>query len=98
MQAMVRACQNVHMAMGGAARVLSVKEEEQISKMRRSMVSVKDLPVGTVLAWEHIEFKRPGNGISPADYEQYMGRTVRVPIERGCVILPNSLDGVGENL
>ncbi len=91
MQAMVRACHNVHAAMGGAARLLSPHEREQIPKMRRSMVSTKDLPVGTVLAPEHIEFKRPGTGVSPADHEQYIGCTVSVAIERGSVIYPESL-------
>jgi sialic acid synthase SpsE len=95
MLAMVRACHNVHMAVGGAARILTDQEREQIPKMRRSMVSVQDLPVGTVLACEHIEFKRPGTGISPSDYEQYIGRTVRLPIKRGCVILPDSLNDIG---
>lgn len=91
MQAMVRACHNVHAAMGGAARLLCTEEQEQIPKMRRSMVSNQDLPAGTVLGPEHIEFKRPGTGVSPADYERYIGRTVRFYIERGTVIDPGAL-------
>lgn len=91
MQLMVRACHSVYTAMGGASRLLSVEEQQQISKMRRSMVSTTDLPVGTVLAPEHIEFKRPGTGVSPADYEHYMGRTLRIAIEAGSVILPEDL-------
>lgn len=97
MQAMVHACYNVHAAMGGAARLLSAEEQEQIPKMRRSMVSIQKLPVGTVLSAEHIEFKRPGTGVSPADHEQYIGRTVRIAIERGSVILPEALDDEREN-
>ena len=97
MQAMVRACQNVHAAMGGASRLLCTQEQEQIPKMRRSMVSFQDLPVGTILAPGHIEFKRPGTGISPADHEQYIGRTVRVAIEGGSIIPPEALGEGGEN-
>ena len=96
MRAMVLACHNVHAAMGGASRLLCTEEEEQIPKMRRSMVSIHDLTVGTVLSPEHIEFKRPGTGVSPADHEQYIGRTVRVAIERGRVIPPEAL-GEGDN-
>jgi N-acetylneuraminate synthase len=95
MQAMVRACHNIYAAMGGASRLLCSQEQEQIPKMRRSMVSARDLPVDTVLAQEHIEFKRPGTGISPADYERYIGRTVRVAIERGSVISPEALSEGG---
>lgn len=97
MKAMVLACHNVHDAMGGGARLLCAEEQEQIPKMRRSMVSVKDLPVGTVLTQEHIEFKRPGTGISPADHEQYIGRTVLVAIEGGSIILPEALSEGREN-
>ena len=96
MQAMVRACHNVHAAMGGVARLLCTEEQEQIPKMRRSMVSIHDLPVGTALEPEHFEFKRPGTGVSPADHEQYIGRTVRVAIERGSVIPPEALSEGGE--
>ena len=97
MAEVVRACRNVHLATGGAARALRPEEESQKAKMRRSLVSKMDLPVGTELAREHIEFKRPGTGISPADYEQYVGRTVRIAIESGSVILPEALsdDGYG---
>ncbi len=91
MKTMVRACHNVYTAMGGATRLLCAEEQQQIPKMRRSMVSIQDLPVGTVLAPQHIEFKRPGNGISPADHEQYIGRTVLVAIERGSMISPEYL-------
>jgi N-acetylneuraminate synthase len=91
MQSMVHACHNVHAALGGTSRQLCVQEREQIPKMRRSMVSLQDLPVGTVLAPEHIEFKRPGTGISPADYEQYIGRTVRIAIEGGSIIPSEAL-------
>jgi N-acetylneuraminate synthase len=90
LQSMVRACHNVHVALGGTSRLLCIQEQEQIPKMRRSMVSIMDLPVGTVLAREHIEFKRPGTGISPAEYEQYIGRIVHVALEGGSVIPPEA--------
>ncbi len=91
MQAMVQACHAVHTAMGGTDRVLSAEEKEQIPKMRRSMVSKVDLPAGTVLGPEHIEFKRPGTGISPAQYRDYMGCVVRNGIAAGTVIAPEDL-------
>jgi sialic acid synthase SpsE len=92
LQEMVRACNNVYLAMGGTARLLCNDEQQQIQKMRRSMVSIQDLPVGTVLSAEHIEFKRPGTGISPANHKTYLGRKVRLAINRGEVIHPASLD------
>ena len=97
MQSMVRACHNVHAAMGGTSRLLCAEEQEQTPKMRRSMVSIQALPAGTVLAREHIEFKRPGTGVSPADYELYIGRTVRVAIESGSVIHSEDLSEGSHN-
>jgi len=91
MHSMVRACHTVHAAMGGAARLISPEEKDQIPKMRRSMVSLCDLPAGTVLTKADVEFKRPGTGISPADYEQYIGCRVLQDIDRGSVIPPQAL-------
>lgn len=91
MKAMVQACHTVHAALGGTTRLLSAEEQEQIPKMRRSMVSKLDLQAGTVLLPQHIEFKRPGNGISPADHQRYFGQSLRVSVERGNVIHPQDL-------
>jgi sialic acid synthase SpsE len=97
MHAMVKACHNVHTSMGGPARLLCTEEKENITKMRRSMVSKRDLPVGTVLEPEHIEFKRPGTGISPAHHEQYLGCKVSVAIERGEIIQAERLGEKAQN-
>lgn len=86
MLAMVRACHNVHAAMGGSGRLICDEEQEQLAKMRRSMVSNQFLPAGTVLSPMHIEFKRPGTGISPAVASSYLGRCLVHDIEAGVVI------------
>lgn len=88
MEEMVLACSNVFRAMGGAARVLSEDEQAQIPMMRRSMVARKKLGVGDVLSENCIEFKRPGNGISPAAYSEYLGRKLIKDIEVGSVLFP----------
>lgn len=89
MAALVVACHNVHAAMGGVARLLSAEEQAQIPKMRRSMIAKCDLPEGTLLKLEHIEFKRPGNGISPVEYEDYLGRSLNTSIEKGGQLKPS---------
>lgn len=91
MQAMVRACHNVYAAMGGTARILCAEEQGQIPQMRRSMVSKTDLVPGTVLTPELIEFKRPGTGISPARYQNFIGHSVVQPIAAGTIIQPEDL-------
>lgn len=91
MQSMVRACQTVHAALGGTSRLLCVQELQQIPKMRRSMVSAEELPAGTVLAPTHVEFKRPGTGISPANAILYYGKVLTAQIDSGEIINPDLL-------
>jgi sialic acid synthase SpsE len=85
MAMMVRACHNVHAAMGGAARVLSSQEMEQIPKMRRSVVSKRPIPAGVKITIEDIEFKRPGTGIAPSDMDKVLGRQLISPMDVGDV-------------
>ncbi len=76
MRSLVDACHNVNRALGGGARILSVDEQDQVAKMRRSMVAKKAITAGTLLKSSDIEFKRPGIGISPADAYKYLDSKV----------------------
>ena len=40
----------------------------------KSVVARRDLPAGTVLAEEHVTFKKPGTGIPPAQLPELIGR------------------------
>lgn len=42
--------------------------------VRRSIVLVKDLPAGHILEEADLEAKRPGDGISPSEYEKFLGK------------------------
>ena len=94
MDALVAACNNVHIARGGPERILSETEMEQIPKMRRSMVSSRDLRAGSVLTADHVEFKRPGTGVSPAVHEKYLGKVVKVDLKKGSLITPEVFSAV----
>jgi sialic acid synthase SpsE len=86
MEAMIRACHNVHTAMGSMVRVLCEEELEMIPKMRRSMVSKIAMAPGEKISENNIEFKRPGYGISPEKYKKFVGAKVNKNIEAGSVI------------
>lgn len=88
MDHMIRACNNVHTAMGGLERSLSEEEKAMIPKIRRSMVSKIPLSAGTVLSSAHVEFKRPGNGITPPSLNKYIGRTLGKDLAAGVLIQP----------
>ena len=91
MKDMVEACFSVYAAMGGVERILGDKERAQISLMRRSMIARVDLHSGDTLKEENIEFKRPGNGISPSDYHQYIGRKLTRRIDAGAMIFDEDI-------
>jgi N-acetylneuraminate synthase len=92
MQAMVRACHNVYNAIGGTGRLLGEVEKGQIPKMRRSIVTKNDVSSGDVLTAADIEFKRPGTGISPANFRNVIGRTLNKAITGGTIIQTSDLE------
>jgi len=57
-------------------KTLSFKENIPKINMRRSIVAKKNLKKGHILKFEDIEFKRPGNGISPDKYKEIIGKTL----------------------
>lgn len=55
---------------------LGMLEHEQVSRShaRRSLVTAVPIRAGTVIAAEHLTWKRPGHGISPAEIDSVIGR------------------------
>ncbi len=92
MRAMVLACHNVYSALGGAGRLLGEEEKSQISKMRRSLVAKNDFKAGDLLTEDNIEFKRPGTGISPADFRSVIGRALNKAISGGTILNAGDLE------
>ncbi len=45
--------------------------------MRRSVVAACDIRAGEILTEDHLEFRRPGTGISPNDAGCLLGRAAR---------------------
>ena len=86
MKALVDACHNVYKAMGNKERVLIQGEEEQRLKMRRSLITKVDIKSGEILRVEDICAKRPGDGISPMEFEGIIGKKVIKDIPKGHLI------------
>ncbi|XGC82256.1 N-acetylneuraminate synthase family protein [Bdellovibrio bacteriovorus] len=61
----------------GSYRITAPESAEKKAEFRRSIVLTSDLPKGTVLKEEHLDFKRPGTGITPAMTEFVIGRTLK---------------------
>lgn len=48
----------------------------------KSIVAAEDLSPGTVIERKHLAFKKPGDGISAADYRAILGCRIKVAVQR----------------
>jgi N,N'-diacetyllegionaminate synthase len=64
----------IEAAMGDGIKVPTAAEKANTYGMKRSMVSVIDLPAGTIINESHIGFKRPANGLSPNLLDSIVGK------------------------
>ena len=81
MALLVRNCHNVQIALGDTRRIVLPAEMEQRKKMRRSIVTSKDLKAGTKLTADDFDFKRPGTGLPPKKISELIGKTLLRDIE-----------------
>lgn len=58
------------------------ERESMVGLVRRSIVAAGDLPTGHTLTIEDLEAKRPGDGVSPTEYEIFIGKTLKQPVKR----------------
>lgn len=71
------AARRIPAALGSRRRIVSEGERQNADIMRRSIVAALDIRAGEVLTEQHLEFRRPGTGISPNDAGRILGRVAR---------------------
>lgn len=91
--AMIDACRTAWQSLGSHERVVSEAELAQRRNMRRSVVTRHAIAAGTLLTAEHLDFKRPGDGYSPAQVDEVLGRRVLQDIAADEVLYPAMLAG-----
>jgi len=75
---MVRSIRLVESSLGDGVKRPDPSEQDVREVARRSVVAALTIPPGTVITREMLAFKRPGTGISPAEWKSLIGkRTVR---------------------
>jgi len=77
---------NVFASLGGPERVVTAAEVEKRERFRRSLVAREALGRGHALAEHDLTAKRPGTGISPAELEYVLGRTLATDVEADHVL------------
>lgn len=75
LRAMVQGIRNIELAIGTGEKVATPSETPNIAIARKSIVAAKDIACGETLTEENITTKRPGNGISPMEWDEVVGTT-----------------------
>lgn len=74
LKAMVQGIRNVEAALGDGVKRASKSESKNIDIARKSIVAAKDISSGELFTEDNLTVKRPGNGISPMEWNRVLGR------------------------
>lgn len=73
----VQHIRNAEILMGSGRKRPTLNEREIMKQARRSILTVSDLPAGTILTSEMLCYKRPGTGIAPEYADLVIGRQLK---------------------
>lgn len=74
LSAMVAAIRNIEAALGDGIKRLTPSEARNKLVARKSLVASRSIKAGEVFTLENLTTKRPGNGISPMRWDEFLGR------------------------
>lgn len=74
LKAMVGAIRNVEQALGNGVKVPSASEQKNIAIVRKSIVAKCDIKAGELFTEDNLTTKRPGNGLSPMEWNNVIGK------------------------
>ena len=82
LNAMVAAIRNIEKAIGNGEKNPSPSEIKNIDVVRKSIVAGKSIKTGDVFSNENLIVKRPGNGISPMNWDKLIGTRAKREFDR----------------
>jgi N,N'-diacetyllegionaminate synthase len=77
LKALVTAIRNIEVALGGGIKKLTPSEAKNKAVTRKSLVASRAITAGEVFTAENITTKRPGNGISPMRWDEFIGQAAQ---------------------
>jgi sialic acid synthase SpsE len=77
---MVRQIRAVEQALGDGVKWPNPSEEEIKPLVHRRVVAAHDLPMGTIIQWDHLSFKRANEGIYVDQADYLIGRRLNAPL------------------
>lgn len=84
---MVQAIRNVETALGTSIKAPASSELKNIPIARKSLVASRTIKIGEVFSSDNMTVKRPGNGISPMSYWEFLGKKAERDYEEDEVIV-----------
>lgn len=78
----VREIREVEAAVGRKVKEPQACEIPALEWALKSLVAAADMSAGTVVASEHVRYKRPGTGLSPGRLNEILGRRLARPVGR----------------
>ena len=79
---LVYGIRQVEKSIGSSLKQPSISERMNEYGMKRSLVVNNNLEKGDVIKEEHIDFKRPKNGLDTNYYNEIIGKKLRVSIKK----------------
>ena len=79
---MVSAIRNIDIALGNGVKVPSDSERKNIPVARRSIVAACKIVAGELFSEQNLTTKRPGTGISPMRWHDFIGKTANRNYEK----------------
>ncbi len=74
LKSMVSAIRNIEKAMGDGVKKPSTSESKNIPIARKSIVAKRAIKKGEVFSEQNLTVKRPGTGISPMEWDDFIGK------------------------
>jgi N,N'-diacetyllegionaminate synthase len=77
LSAMVAAIRNIEVALGDGIKRLTPSEARNKPVVRKSLVARRAIKAGEVFTADNLTTKRPGTGISPMRWDEFLGKKVQ---------------------
>jgi N,N'-diacetyllegionaminate synthase len=81
LKAMIKAIRNIEQALGNGIKMPSSSEQKNIAIARKSIVAGSFINAGDIFTEENLTVKRPGNGISPMQWNNVLGKKANKDFE-----------------
>lgn len=89
---MIRQIRNVEKALGDGEKRVSESERPNIEVARKSIVAKRPIKKGEILDESNIAVKRPGNGLSPMNWDKVIGTSAIRDYKTDTLIDPGQID------